>query len=318
MIGSLCLVVNPAAANGRARRRLPGILSALTAAGVTATRVCESTSLADAAAAAAAAAARGETVVAVGGDGLVGTLAGAVSSAGGVLGIIPAGRGNDFARMLGLPRRPAEAAQALVTGKPAPADLIGVRAADGPEAVVAGSVYLGIVSEGGEIVSRARWVRGPLGYQLAGVRAVAAWQPARFTVTADAPGGEPQPGSDAVREFGGYCVVVANSGYLAAGVLAAPTADLADGLLDLLTVSDGSRASFLRIMRRAVKGTHLGMSQVSLRRATTVTVTAGRPMPAAADGETLPFAAPLPPGVPLTIRALPAAVQVVRPAEPAC
>jgi len=318
MTGPLCLVVNPAAGNGRALRAMPAVLTALTAAGGPTVRVCESTSLSHAASCAIDAAGRGETVVAVGGDGLVGTLAGALAGAGGVLGLVPAGRGNDFARMLGIPRVAPEAARALVTGEPQPVDLIGVRAGDGPEAIVAGSVYLGIVSEGGEIANRARWVRGPLGYQLAGVRALLAWEQARFALElpgqGDAAGQAGAANGNGASEFPGYCVVVANSGYLAAGVMAAPGADLSDGLLDVLTVEHGSRSSFLKIMRRAAKGGHVGMSQVGMQQAASVTVRADRAMPAAADGETLPFASPLPPGIPLAIRALPAALRIIRPA----
>lgn len=312
MTDPLCLVVNPAAGGGRTLRCLPAVLSALTAAGGPPVRVCESTSLSHAADAAAEAVKDGETVIAVGGDGLVGTLAGAVSEAGGTLGIIPTGRGNDFARMLGIPRSAPEAARALATGQPQPVDLIAVRAGDGAETVVAGSVYLGIVSEGGEIANRARWVRGPLGYQLAGVRALLGWRKARFAieVTGEA---EAAGAADAGGEFPGFCVVVANSAYLAAGTKAAPAADVTDGLLDVLTVTHGPRVSFLRVMLRAAKGRHLGLSQVSVRQAASVTVCADRAMPAAADGETLPFAAPLPARVPLTIRALPAALPVIRP-----
>ena len=316
MTDPLCLVVNPAAGNGRALRAMPTVLTALTAAGAPPVRVCESTSLSHAASCAVDAAGRGETVVAVGGDGLVGTLAGAVAGAGGVLGLVPAGRGNDFARMLGIPRVPPEAARALMAGAPQPVDLIGVRAGDGPEAIVAGSVYLGIVSEGGEIANRSRWVRGPLGYQMAGVRALLAWEQARFAV--DLPGnGAVAGGADnGAGDFPGFCVVVANSGYLAAGVKAAPGADVSDGLLDVLTVEHGPRSSFLKIMRRAARGEHVGMNRVGMQQAASVTVRADRAMPAAADGETLPFASPLPPGIPLTIRALPSALRIIRPAVP--
>ena len=319
MTDPLCLVVNPAAGNGRALRAMPAVLTALTAAGAPPVRVCESTSLSHAASCAVDAVGRGETVVAVGGDGLVGTLAGAVAGAGGVLGLIPSGRGNDFARMLGIPRVPPEAARALMAGEPQPVDLIGVRAGDGPEAIVAGSVYLGIVSEGGEIANRARWVRGPLGYQLAGVRALLAWEQARFALELPGPGDAAGPASAAngngngASDFPGYCVVVANSGYLAAGVKAAPAADVSDGLLDVLTVEHGSRSSFLKIMRRAAKGGHVGMNLVGMQQAASVTVRADRAMPAAADGETLPFASPLPPGIPLAIRALPSALRIIRP-----
>jgi len=59
----------------------------------------------------AAAAGRGNVAVAFGG--MVGALAAAVAGADGVLGIIPVGRGNDFARTLGMPLRPADAARAL-------------------------------------------------------------------------------------------------------------------------------------------------------------------------------------------------------------
>jgi diacylglycerol kinase (ATP) len=312
MTDSLCLVVNPRAGSGRAARCLPAVLSALAAAGLTAVRVCEATGLDNAAALAAGAAGSGETVVAVGGDGLVGAVAGAAARAGGTLGVIPAGRGNDFARMLGIPRAPAEAAAVLVAGRAEPVDMIGVRAGDGPEAVVAGSVYLGIIAEAGEIATRSRWVRGLLGYQLAGLAALLAWRPATFTVSV--PTG---PGAG-TSVFAGYCVVAANSGYLAAGVNAAPDASLTDGMLDVLTVGHGSRASFLAVMARAARGAHLSLSQVRWQQAVSVTVTADRAVPAAADGESLPFASPLPAGMPLAIRALPGAVQVIRPPVPGC
>jgi diacylglycerol kinase family enzyme len=42
-------------------------------------------------------AARGDVVV-VGGDGMLSSVAGAIAAADGVLGVVPSGRGNDFAR----------------------------------------------------------------------------------------------------------------------------------------------------------------------------------------------------------------------------
>ena len=125
-----CFVVNPAACRGRGIRRLPAVLGPLSAAGAS-VRVEESSSLGHAATVAADAAGQGETVVAVGGDGTVGAMAAAVSAVDGVLGIIPAGRGNDFARMLGIPADPARAAAVLLRGGHRMVDLIGVAAGDG-------------------------------------------------------------------------------------------------------------------------------------------------------------------------------------------
>lgn len=295
-----CFVVNPAACRGRGLRRMPAVLGPLSASGA-AVRVEESAGLGHAATVAAEAADRGEIVVAVGGDGMVGRMAAAVAAAGGVLGIIPAGRGNDFARMLGIPSDPARAAAVLLRGGHRVVDLIGVRAGDGPEQVVAGSVYLGIPSDGARIAAAGRRPAGGLAYQVAGLRALLAWQPASFAV---------DTGGPARDSFPGFCVVVANSAYLAGGTPAAPEADLTDGLLDVITVSEGSKLSFVRVMLLARRGRHTRLAQVGVARAASVTVSADRLMLAGADGEPLPFASPLATGVPLRIRALPGALRV--------
>jgi diacylglycerol kinase family enzyme len=236
-------------------------------------------------------------------------MAAAVATAGGMLGIIPAGRGNDFARMLGIPADPARAAAVLLRGGTRVVDLIGVRAGDGPEQVVAGSVYLGIPSEGAHIAAASRLPPGALAYQIAGLRALVAWQPASFTVDT---GADDPPGS-----FPGFCVVVANSAYFAGGTPAAPEADVTDGLLDVVTVTGGSKLSFVRVMLLASRGKHTRLAQVAVTRAASVSVTADRAMPAGADGEPLLSASPLAAGTSLRIRVLPGALRVAgRPSPP--
>jgi diacylglycerol kinase family enzyme len=310
MTRPLCLVINPSARNGRVLRDLPVIAGILTAAGA-AFRLCQGTSLEHAKTLAAEAAARQEVVVAVGGDGLAGALAGAVAGAGadGVIGLIPAGRGNDTARMLGIPDNPAGAARNLLDGCARPIDLIGVRVAEGAESIVAGSVYMGVPSEGGEIADASPLTRGPAGYLIAGVRALLAWQPAAFTVQVD---GRAAAGGG-TGSWPGFCVVVANSAYLAAGRKAAPAADVTDGQLDLIMVRQARKLTFARVMLEAGNGTHVRLSQVSTDRGAVVSVSADRDMPAAADGETLACASPLAAGTPLHIRVLPAAVRVITP-----
>jgi len=296
-----CLVVNPAACRGRGIRRLPEVLGPLSAAGAS-VRVEESSGLGHAATLAAEAAGKGETVLAVGGDGTVGAVAGAVSAAGGVLGIIPAGRGNDFARMLGIPADPARATAVLLRGGHRTVDLIGVAAGDGLEQVVAGSVYLGIPSEGAQIAAASRMPQSGLWYQVAGCRALLAWQPTVFTVDTGS--------AETAAGFTGYCVVVANSGYFASGMHAAPGADVSDGLLDVITVREGSKLSFIRVMLLASRGKHTRLEQVGAAQAASVTIRADRDLCAGADGEPLPCASPLAAGTPLRVRALPGALRV--------
>jgi diacylglycerol kinase (ATP) len=296
------LIVNPAAGRGRAVRAVPQVTAALDAAGVS-YEVHVSASLRHATELAASAAAAGRVIVAVGGDGMAGALAGTAARQRASYGIIPAGRGNDLARVLGIPVDPAAAAACVAAGKTRQIDLIEVSAPGEPEVIVAGSVYVGVPSVAGEIANGARWLKGPVVYPVAALRAVASWHPARFEVRGD--GGQ--------HDFAGYAVVVANSAYFGAGMMVAPTACIDDGILDLVLMRHGPKLAFVRALAKIKDGSHTSLAEVSIERDSAVTLTVDRAMPVAADGETLPFAAPLPAGTPLRIQALPAALTVIAP-----
>ena len=317
MTRTCCLVVNPAAGGGRSQRLLPEVTGVLDAAGIR-HEVRASASLRHAAELATAAACRGETVVAFGGDGIVGTLAAAVAAAGGVFGIVPAGRGNDFARTLGIPFGLTEAAGRLVTGQERAVDLIGVAhegRPPGAELVVAGSVYLGIPAVAAQIAVGSRFPPGGLAYPVAALRAVAGWHTARFRLELD--GGKDRNGTgqsragSPVREFAGGAVVVANSRYFGAGMMVAPDADTGDGLLDVLYIQGSSKPAMIHALTKIKKGAHVTMHPVGSVRAGAVIVSADRAMPGGADGEPLTCAAPLEPGTRLVIRALPGVLRVI-------
>ncbi|HEY3734863.1 MAG TPA: diacylglycerol kinase family protein [Streptosporangiaceae bacterium] len=323
-----CLVVNPAAGGGRATRLLPSVTGVLDDAGVK-HQVCASASLEHAKELAVAAAGRGEVAVAVGGDGMVGALAGAVAGADGVFGIIPAGRGNDFARTLGIPFGLADAARLLAGGRERRVDLIGVgrvgaggAASAADEVVVAGSVYLGIPAVAAELASRSR-VPGGLAYPVGALRAVFGWRAATFRLEleggpgrANGSGGSgPEEtgagGGASVLKFSGSAVVVANSRYFGAGMMVAPQADASDGLLDLVFFRDGPKNAMIRGLVKIKHGTHVSMAQVGTGRAAAVTVMTGSAMPGGADGETLACARPLDAGASLRIRVLPGALRII-------
>jgi diacylglycerol kinase family enzyme len=112
----LQLVVNPSAGRGRAGRLLPSVQAALQAAGHDVV-VSPTRSLGHAGELAGSAAADDRVAVALGGDGTVGRVAAAVADSGGLLGVLPGGRGNDFCRAAGLPLDAVAAARARASGR---------------------------------------------------------------------------------------------------------------------------------------------------------------------------------------------------------
>ena len=310
----LCLVVNPAAGGGRALRTLATATAALDGASAR-YQVQPSASLAHARELAAAAAQRGEVTVAVGGDGLAGALAGAVADAGGVMALIPAGRGNDLAKELGLPPGAAAAAAAILDGQQAELDLLGLSIPGQPEETAALSAYLGLPSVAGEIANRSRLIRGPATYPVAALRALVRWRPVSFRVEQTGGPGGPVAGIPA-GEFPGYGVVLANSRFFGGGMQVCPPARTSDGCLDVVVMHDATKAAFLRVLLHIKDGTHVSLPQVALGQAAAVTVTADTALPVAADGETLPWGSPLAAGVPLRARVRRGALKVIVPAGP--
>src|SRR3954465_9524360 len=100
MADDVCLIVNPPAGGGRGGKKLPAVEAALRARGM-GFRVERTTSIEHARALARGASEAGEIAAAMGGDGLLGAVAGELQGTDGVLGVVPGGRGNDWARKLG-------------------------------------------------------------------------------------------------------------------------------------------------------------------------------------------------------------------------
>src|SRR5215208_1038082 len=119
---SVRLIVNPSAGAGRAAKALPGVEAALHDAGIDFQTV-HTTSIAHATELAGQAARMGQIAAAMGGDGMVGCVAGAVARENGVLAVVPGGRGNDFARVLGIPKDPAGAVALIAAGHERAIDL---------------------------------------------------------------------------------------------------------------------------------------------------------------------------------------------------
>jgi YegS/Rv2252/BmrU family lipid kinase len=264
----LAILMNPSSAGGKTLRLLGDVEAELATLGLP-HRVHETRDLDHAGELAREAAAAGEVVVAFGGDGLVGGLAAALGGAG-PMGVLPGGRGNDFARALGIPQDVKQACRVLASGTECRIDL---GAADGrPFACIASVGYDSIANR---IANDTRLIKGNLVYAYAALRALASWQSASFTVYLDG----------VEHRFGGYNVVVANTSYYGGGMKVAPAADPTDGMLDVLFVTDVPKRKFLSRLPKVFKGTHVNEADVHTFRAREVAIEADRPFQVYADGD---------------------------------
>ncbi|MEV6615000.1 YegS/Rv2252/BmrU family lipid kinase [Streptomyces sp. NPDC051051] len=286
-------VVNPTAGAATGAAALLGVARLLRDAGAD-LETAHSQSLRHAQELARTAGERGRIVLAVGGDGVTGAIGGALSGTDAVLGLIPAGRGNDFARALRLPTGADALARVLLEAEPRPVDTIEVRSAVHDRTVVLGSVYAGVDALANRHANHAGLLRGAAAYYAGGLRAVAGWRPVRYRVTVDG----------VEHAHHGYTVVAANSGFYGSGRVIAPDARIDDGLLDVVLIRHAPRHLFFALMNELKTGTHVRRPEVHVLRGTQVRIEADRGVPYGADGE-------VEAELPVTATALPGALRVL-------
>jgi YegS/Rv2252/BmrU family lipid kinase len=224
------------------------------------------------------------------GDGLIGQVGGVLAESDAVMGIIPGGRGNDLARVLGIPADVEEAAGIVAAGE---TRLIDVGEANGERFLCIASC--GFDSDANRIANETR-IGGPLAYVYAALKALAAWKPATFTLELD--------GQTVQRT--GYTVAAANGKAYGGGMLAAPQAEVDDGLLDVGATGNVGKLRFLRGLTKIFKGEHLEALDVQVWRTAEVRIAANRPFSVYADGDPITE-------LPATVRILPAALNVIVP-----
>jgi YegS/Rv2252/BmrU family lipid kinase len=286
----LALLVNPSAGGGRTRELLPDVERSLGARGLD-YRVVLTESLEHARSVALEAVDDGETPVVMSGDGLIGQIGGALVGSEVAMGVIPGGRGNDLARVLGIPTEPEDAVGVLASGTER---VIDVGEVNGKRFLCIASC--GFDSDANRIANESRFVKGRLVYAYAALRALAAWKPATFTLAMNG----------RHERVTGYTVAAANSKAYGGGMYAAPNAELDDGLLDVGATGNVGKLRFLSGLSKIFDGEHLEALEVRTWRASEVRIDADRPFAVYADGEHIT-------DLPATVRVLPAALRVIVP-----
>jgi diacylglycerol kinase (ATP) len=285
----IALLVNPTAGRGHGARVADRVVPRLADAGLRVRRLHGRDAEESAEMARGAVAEGVDSLVVVGGDGMVHLAVQHLAHSDTSLGIIPTGTGNDAARSFGVPRRdPLAAAGLVVDGVVRRVDL----------ARAGATYFLCVLSAGfdaivNERANRMAWPRGQMRYTLATVAELRVFRPIPYVLTLD--------GID--KSVEAMLVAVGNGRSFGGGLRITEGARLDDGLLDVVLFHPVSKPDLVRTYPRLFRGTHVTHPAYEHHLVREVTVAAPG-IAAYADGERL---GPLP----LTVTAVPRALKVL-------
>ena len=306
--------VNPVAGGGRANPLLPLIRKVFEARAIPAEFILTPSARELESCAREKIASNCPLLLAMGGDGTFQALANAAFGTGVLLGILPAGGGNDLAAALGMPKNPVHAAEELLRGRSRPVDLIRVRASQvgspigsgqagqtsGGERLYVGGGGIGLDAAAARYASGIfRRIPGRLRYVLSALWALSSYAAPR--VRAEFPGGTPP-----TIEARTLLTAVLNTPTYGAGLRLAPGALIDDGMLDVVVVGDLKVFEVLELLPRLLYSGELRSARVSRTRAGSLRLVADPPCEFHGDGEILGQ-------TPVDIEIVPAAVQVLAP-----
>ncbi len=212
-----------------------------------------------------------DRVLVVGGDGTLNEVASGLAHTSCAMGVLAAGRGNDFAGALGLPADPATAVAAMLSDVRQPMDL----------GVLNGRLFLTVAAAGFDAAVARRVHQG--GFGMFGGHAYLAcalwmlpWWPApRFRIRGDF--GE--------RE-GPYLLAAAgNTSRYGGGIRMTPAASPDDGLLDCCLIRDPWRVRALALLPQTYSGRHGRFAEVEMVRTRRLEIEAAGEVFMTADGE---------------------------------
>ena len=282
---NLTILFNPTAGGGKARRVLDIVVEVLGRGGVE-PQIKESRNSQHLVELARnAREEKPDVVVAAGGDGTVHYVVNGLFPSDIPLGIIPVGRGNDFARGLGIPFNPRQAANILLKRATREIDLAQVRSGADPSqgggtrsvvyACIGGVGFDSVVNRYAN--DRARRVHGRLVYLWGILRCLKSYRAQPLELFSDR------------QNFSGevMLVVVGNNTSYGEGVKMAPRARLDDGLLDICIVPRMSKWELLRWIPSAYRGTHLAHSRIVYFQASRITLKSAARLELFGDGEFL-------------------------------
>ncbi len=231
-----------------------------------------------------------EVVAAIGGDGTVNEVINGLIFTETALGVIPCGRGNDFAKFIGASHKIEEAVDLILNGQPKKTD-----AGRMNDRYFINGVGVGFDSRVAlEVYKAPKFLTGIWNYLYAVLQTMFKFEPPHFTIRLE--------NSSSFGEK--FMVTVANGRYFGGGFMITPEAKPDDGLLDICVVENLDKLKILRYIPKVIRGTHTHLKEVLMLKAAEVKIEIKKPHVAHIDGELMEDSV-------FRIKVLPGAVRVI-------
>jgi YegS/Rv2252/BmrU family lipid kinase len=214
-----------------------------------------------------------QVVVAMGGDGTAGDVARGLYGTDASLGILPLGTGNDLARNLGLKLELHEACATILGGV--------VRRID--VGLINGTPFINNCGTGFDAAvmrtmnSSIRFSKGQPAFVLAVLKTTPGFKPFSLTLEAD---------DEAPVTHRAMLVSILNGAQYGGGMKAAPTAEMDDGMMDVMIVKAMAKPKLLLgLFPKVIQGQHVGHPAVEMLRVRKLKMTTLPPQPLNIDGD---------------------------------
>lgn len=221
-----------------------------------------------------------EMVIAVGGDGTVHEVINGLMQVDParrpLLGVVPAGSGNDFAHAVGVPLEPEAALRHALSGAPAPIDLGLLRDEHGRQEFFDNTIGIGFDAVVTIRSHKLPLLRGFLMYLTAVIQTILLnFTPMNLKIETDREQWEQLT----------LMLALGNGPREGGGFLVTPEALMTDGLLHYASIRKVSRAMMFRLIPEVMSGKHGRFPQVRMGTCTRMNLTSDRPLYIHLDGE---------------------------------
>lgn len=213
---------------------------------------------------------RQAVLIAAGGDGTVHEVVNGMMLGNCVLGVIPIGSGNDFIKMLNIPKNIPSAIRVIRTNKTM---LIDVGKAN--DSYFSNGLGMGFDAVVVMETSKTKFARGFFIYLFSVFRALRYYNNTSVTLHLN----------NTIETRDVLMVNVGNGAVLGGGFRLFPDADMADGKLDVCIFSRLTKREIVMNLPKAISGKHIHLPQVEMRKTDHLLIEAYEGIPIHSDGE---------------------------------